>query len=112
MGGLGVVGTRVARWTVGRVVPGHICYVTDAELRDRLASGTGRAYLAGGKITSAYLESSWLRLISRWEDTTPEELAAIIKADMARIGKVIKNAGIHADKLQISSGGLIRNSET
>ena len=79
MGGLGVVGTRVARWTVGRVVPGHICYVTDAELRDRLASGTGRAYLAGGKITSAYLESSWLRLISRWEDTTPEELAATVE---------------------------------
>ena len=44
--------------------------------------------------------------------SSPEELAAIIKADMARIGKVIKNAGIHADKLQISSGGLIRNSET
>ena len=28
---------------------------------------------------------------------TPEQFSAIIKADMARMGKVIKDAGIHAE---------------
>ena len=48
-------------------------------------------------LSKADVKERFLRSGSEVVASTPEELAAAIKADMASMGKVIKQAGIRAD---------------